>query len=203
MFIQLYKALIRPHLEYATVVWNPCLKKDVFLIESVQRRATRLVSEIRHLSYEERLRKLGLPTLNYRRCRNDMIQVYKVLNQIDSIPANKFFTLSEESRTRGHKYKLVKGHNRTRHKASIFPQRVVNPWNKLPSSCVESDSINSFKSALSRLGSRKTGLSPPVFYTDRSKAVLLLWFLTVTCSCCPYLYFGSAIMLVTYFVNFR
>ena len=47
------------------------------------------------------------------------------------------------------------------------------------------------------------GLSPPVFYTDRSKAVLLLWFLTVTCSCCPYLYFGSAIMLVTYFVNFR
>ena len=41
------------------------------------------------------------------------------------------------------------------------------------------------------------------FNTDRSKAVLLLWFLTVACSCCPYLYFGSAIMLVTYFVNFR
>ena len=57
-----------------------------------------------------------------------------------------------------------------------------------------------------RLGSRKTGLSPPhpqYVYTDRSKAVLLLWFLTVTCSCCPYLYFGSAIMIVTYFVNFR
>ena len=77
-----------------------------------------------------------------------MIQVYKILNQIDSIPANKFFTVSEESRTRGHKYKLVKGHNRTRHRTSIFSQRVVNPWNKLPSSCVESDSINSFKSAL-------------------------------------------------------
>ena len=44
---------------------------------------------------------------------------------------------------------------------------------------------------------------PQYFYTDRSKAVLLLWFLTVTCSCCPYLYFGLAIMLVTYFVNFR
>ena len=41
------------------------------------------------------------------------------------------------------------------------------------------------------------------FYTDRSKAVLLLWFLTVTCSCCPYLYFGLAIIVVTYFVNFR
>ena len=54
-----------------------------------------------------------------------------------------------------------------------------------------------------RLGSRKTGLSPQYFYTDRSKAVLLLWFFTVTYSCCPYLYFGSAIMLVTCFVNLR
>ena len=57
-----------------------------------------------------------------------------------------------------------------------------------------------------RLGSRKTGLSSPpptqYFNTDRSKAVLLLWFLTVTCSCCPYLYFGSPIMLVTYFNKF-
>ena len=53
------------------------------------------------------------------------------------------------------------------------------------------------------MGARKTGLSPQVFYTVRSEAVLLLWFLTVTCSWCPYLYFGSAIMLVTYFVNFR
>ena len=56
-----------------------------------------------------------------------------------------------------------------------------------------------------RLGSRKTGLRPPApqyFNTDRSKAVLLLWFLTVTCSCCPYLYFGSAIMLVTYYSKF-
>ena len=56
-----------------------------------------------------------------------------------------------------------------------------------------------------RLGSRKTGLSPPppqYFNTDRSKAVPLLWLLTVTYSCCQYLYFGSAIMLVTYFSKF-
>ena len=44
--------------------------------------------------------------------------------------------------------------------------------------------------------------APQYFNTDRSKAVLLLWFLTVTCSCCPYLYFGSAVMLVTYFSKF-
>ena len=51
------------------------------------------------------------------------------------------------------------------------------------------------------LGTRKIGLSHQYFNTDRSKAVLLLWFHTVTCSCCLYLYFGSDIMLVTYFVN--
>ena len=56
-----------------------------------------------------------------------------------------------------------------------------------------------------KLGTRKTGLSPQYFNTDRSKAVLMLWFLTVTCtcSCCSYLYFGSAIRLVTYFISFR
>ena len=148
MFMQLCKALIRPHIEYATVVWNPYLKKNIFLIENVQRRATKLVSGICHLSYEERLRNLGLPTLNYRRCRTDMIQVYKILNKIDSIPVDKFFTLADGTRTRGHKHKPVKGHNRTRHRACMFSQRVINQWNNLPSSCVESDSVNSFKSAL-------------------------------------------------------
>ena len=143
MFMQLYKALIRPQIEYATVVWNPYLKKNIFLIENVQRRATKLVSGICHLSYEEGLRNLGLPTLNYRRCRTDMIQVYKILNKIYSIPVDKFFTLADGTQTRG----FVKGNNRTRQRACIFSQRVINPWNNLPSSCVESDSVNSFKSA--------------------------------------------------------
>ena len=58
------------------------------------------------------------------------------------------------------------------------------------------------KNILHLYKTRKTGLSPQYFNTDRSKAVLLLWFLTVTCSCCPYLYFGSAITQVTYFSKF-
>ena len=53
------------------------------------------------------------------------------------------------------------------------------------------------------MGTREAGLSPQYFYTDRSRAVLLLWFLTVTCSCCPCLYFGSAVVSVACFVNFR
>ena len=88
------------------MVWNPYKKKNIFLIENVQRRASKLVHglHVRHSSYGERLRKLGLPTLIYRRFRIDMIQVFKILKQIDDIPVEKFFTLSLDSRTRGYKF---------------------------------------------------------------------------------------------------
>ena len=79
-------------------------------------------------------------------------------------------------------------------------------WVRKHSSGPNNSMFSALTEAGARLGSRKTGLSlppPQYFNTDRSKAVLLLWFLTVTCSCCPYLYFGSAMMLVTYFVTFR
>ena len=66
--------MVRPHIEYATQVWSPQYKKDKITLENVQRRATRLVNCIKHLPYSERLIALGLPTLEYRRERADMIQ---------------------------------------------------------------------------------------------------------------------------------
>ena len=66
MFLPFYRALIRPHLECVTVVWSPFLKKDIFLIENIQCRATKIVKSTRNLSYEERLKYLGLPALKYR-----------------------------------------------------------------------------------------------------------------------------------------
>ena len=95
MFLNLYKSIIRPHLEYATPVWSTHYKKDKIIIENVQRRATKLVSTCKNLPYkhdQERLRKLGLPTLEYRREREDMIQTYKILHGIDKIDKDKLFT---------------------------------------------------------------------------------------------------------------
>ncbi len=69
MFVQLYKSLVRPHLEYATPVWSPLLKKDRVAIENVQRRASRLLQAYKNKEYQERLRSLGLPFLEYRRER--------------------------------------------------------------------------------------------------------------------------------------
>ena len=75
MMVQLFKSIVRPHLEYANVVWSPLYKKDSELLENVQRRATKLVPELRNCDYEERLRLLGLPSLTYRRLRGDLIEV--------------------------------------------------------------------------------------------------------------------------------
>ncbi|MEW8544372.1 MAG: reverse transcriptase domain-containing protein, partial [Candidatus Thiodiazotropha sp.] len=91
MFLNLYKSMVRPHLEYATQIWSPKYKKDKIIIENVQRRATRLLKCIQHLPYHERLKKLGLPTLEYRRERADMVQVYKILHNIDKVETDKLF----------------------------------------------------------------------------------------------------------------
>jgi hypothetical protein len=78
-FKLLYTALVRPHLEYANQVWCPHLKKHIEAIENVQRRASKQIPGLSSLSYEDRLRKLKLPTLAYRRSRGDMIELYKIL----------------------------------------------------------------------------------------------------------------------------
>ena len=80
MLITLYKSIVRPLLEYGTPVWSPFLMKDIRKIESIQRHATKLVPNISNSSYESRLLEFGLPTLEYRRDRYDMLQVYKVLH---------------------------------------------------------------------------------------------------------------------------
>ena len=74
-----FKTLVRSHLEYAHSVCNPYRMGLIKDLETVQMRATKLVMKLKHLKYKERLERLKLPTLRYRRTRGDMIEVYKIL----------------------------------------------------------------------------------------------------------------------------
>ena len=108
-FCLLYKALVRPHLEYACSVWNPYKKKLIEELENVQRRATKLVPGLSNLPYEERLKKLDLPTLKFRRMRGDMIEVYKITSgKYDTSVCKDLFELNTTSSTRGHSKKFIK-----------------------------------------------------------------------------------------------
>ena len=82
-FNLLYKSLVRPHLEYGNIIWSLFLKSDINLLENTQRRATHFIPNINKLSYHERLEKVDLPTLSYRRFRGSMIKTFKVLHGYD------------------------------------------------------------------------------------------------------------------------
>lgn len=147
MFLTLYKTLIRPTLEYATVIWSPWLNKHIVAIEQVQRRATRLVKDISNKTYEERLIELGLPTLMYRRERSDMIQMFKIMNKFDEVHL-KSLSSSHSDGNRGHDMKIGKRHVNLKSTMNSFVPRSANNWNKLPKECVQSGSVNSFKNNL-------------------------------------------------------
>ena len=144
----LYTSMVRPHLEYAVQSWSPYYMKDIYKLEQVQRRATRLIPELKHLAYEERLEALNLTTLENRRTRGDLIEVYKLVHGIDNIDYKKFFKLITEgpsSRTRGHHLKIETPHSRTERRKNFFSIRIIREWNKLPSDVVCSPSVNIFK----------------------------------------------------------
>ena len=108
MFLNLYKSIVRPYLEYAATVCTLLFKKDMIAIENVQRKAIKLASTISHLTYQERLKCLGLPSLESRRERADLVEVFKIINDIDGVDKEKIFTVSTYTTTIGHSSKFAK-----------------------------------------------------------------------------------------------
>ena len=144
-FSHIYKAIVRPRLEYCIPAWSPYLQKDIIVLERVQRRATRMIPSLKTLTYQDRLKHFKMTSLSTRRLRFDLITTYKCLNGFLDVPYNHFFTFSKISNTRGHTCKLEVKFSHSSRRSSFFSQRVVHWWNMLPSECVTASTISSFK----------------------------------------------------------
>ena len=146
------------------------MRRDVDILERVQRRATRLIPTLRELPYEERLKRLNLPSLDDRRMRGDMTETFKILKGFDQLDASKFFILraevTEREATRGHNLKIFKQRRNTALSRKFFSHRVVDRWNSLPSFVIEATSINSFKDRYDQFIERERGEQQAQIYVQ-------------------------------------
>lgn len=148
--LTLYNALVRPHLEYAVQFWSPSQRKDIERLERVQARATKLIPSIRHISYERRLTRLNLYSLEKRRLRGQLIETFKILKGIDNIDYSKLFTLCG-NQTRSNGWKLDLKRFSTTQCGEFFTYKIASYWNRLPTDVVNSASVNQFKNKLDKV----------------------------------------------------
>ena len=148
MMKKIIVTMIRPKLEYAAVVWSPHKKKNITKIERIQRIATKMVPELTNMTYEDRLREIGLPTLEQRRERGDLITLFKIVNGMDSVDREDLVTAQRVRGLRGHDNQLSKGVCLKDIKKYSFPHRSIDKWNKLDRRVVEARNIHQMKTRL-------------------------------------------------------
>ena len=150
--LKAFNTFVRPILEYASQIWSPYLKEDVKAIESVQRSFTKKICRrcnIPNRSYADRLAKLNIRSLEYRRLENDITMVYKIIHKLVDLPFDRMFEFYKSPyETRRHKYHLkLESYNYLAYKHT-FANRAARVWNDLPAELVSTSPFLAFKKRL-------------------------------------------------------
>ena len=146
---------VRPHLEFSASVWSPWNQTDIDLLENVQKQAIRMISGLRSTSYEDKLKEIGLWTLEKRRQMFDMVQVYKILNDVGNIDVSISKISVDDNqristRSQSDPLNLVKKRNSLDIRKYFFTEKVVDIWNRLPSKVKHAPTLKTFKYELKK-----------------------------------------------------
>ena len=153
-FMGLFTTFVRPHLEYCSQAWSPWTLGDKEVLEAVQKRAVGMVTNLKGRSYEERLAEMGMVTLEERRRRGDLVQVYKVLTGKDNVDYTRWFELAHSrsgaasTRSTSGTLNVTRKEGKGEIRKNFWSVRVCDSWNSLPDSVKQQPSTNSFKNSL-------------------------------------------------------
>ena len=149
--LKLYISFVRPHLEYAASAWDPFLKKDIALLEGVQKFALKVCTKCWNLNYDNLVSLSCLPTLQVRRQQSKLCSLFNIIHGYASFPNAPLQNRDIHYPTRSsHAHALVPIQSHTlQFQNSYFPS-AIKAWNSLSPELVSIQSDTVFKRALSK-----------------------------------------------------
>ena len=146
--LRLFCSLVRPYLEYSSIVWSPYTIRNIRKIEKLQKKMCRMIPSISNMSYSVQLSSLGLLSLQSRRTYIQLTFLYKLYNGLLRADFDSFFSRCLRAAARGHDRRIIPKHSKRDFRLNFFTVSIIPLWNELPKDIIHASSLNQFKSRL-------------------------------------------------------